>query len=330
VNHIQGELPFVHRTGRPGSELVRWLRDVKWSYSRRGVLEQCPLRYYFEYYALRVALERGGEGADRLRFLKALQNRHERIGSIAHTVIAAFLRSARKRDLWGSGRLVDWGVSIFRRDLAFSGGKVNGDRLIAAKYTPVRLTEYFYHLARAPELCRDAEERLASGLRNFAVNSAFEEFREGGAHENAIIEGRISIKGFPCSATGTIDLAFPSGPLFKVIDWKLGEPSRDGGDSLQLATYALGLVSKGLANQEAIRAEKAYLTVGEVVHCSISDSILARARGRILQDAERMAMLHEHGIQGVAEAFTPCAQRRVCMLCSFREICIQGKAAVNG
>src|SRR5262249_50755662 len=136
-----------------------------------------------------------------------------------------------------------------RRDVAFSENQ-NGGCLIPGKYSPVHLTEYFYHLDGASQLYRQAEERLATGLRGFAESPTFEELREGGRCDSAIIEGRMSVQGFPCLASGTVDLAFPSGELFRVIDWKLGEPSTAAVDSLQLATYALALVSKGLANQE--------------------------------------------------------------------------------
>jgi len=327
---VQPQLPFPSSAGARLYEQRAQLAAIKWSFSRRSVLEQCPFRYYLEYYAVKAGVSRGDEGTDRLRFLKTIQNRHERIGSIAHTVIAAYFRNAKNGDVWSSSRLVDWAQSIFRRDVAFSEASYQ-DRLEGSqKYPPARLHEYFYKMENSAELCREAEEKLVVGLRTFAESPVLADLRTSGSKIDSIVEGRVSVAGLPCAAHGTVDLGFRSDSLFTVIDWKLGEPGRSGKDSLQLGTYALGVVSKGWATAETMRAAKAYLATGEIVNFSVEESVLARTRARIVQDAERMAVLHDFGMRGVAEAFTPCRQRRVCALCPFQEVCPAGRAIVHG
>ncbi len=198
------------------------------------------------------------------------------------------------------------------------------------KYPPVRLHEYFYRMGNSAELCREAEEKLVVGLRTFAESPILADLRSSGSKIDSIVEGRVSVGGLPCAAHGTVDLGFRSDSLFTVIDWKLGEPDRSGQESLQLGTYALGVVSNGWATADAMRAAKAYLATGEIVNFSVGESVLARTRARIVQDAQRMAVLHDFGIRGVAEAFTPCRQRRICALCPFQEVCPEGRAVVNG
>ena len=58
------------------------LNRITWSYSRRGAFEQCPRRYFYQYYA---AAKRGSylkDAGQRVRFLKGLSNRHLRAGAL--------------------------------------------------------------------------------------------------------------------------------------------------------------------------------------------------------------------------------------------------------
>jgi hypothetical protein len=128
---------------------------------------------------------------------------------------------------------------------------------------------------------------------------------------------------------GKLDLAFVKGRCVSVVDWKTGDASGDGDDSLQLAAYALWASHHFAAAADAIAVYKAFLTGDAIVRFHVSESALANARGRILQDAERMAVLHNYGQRGEIEAFTPCAQANVCALCPFQEVCPEGRAVLH-
>ena len=53
----------------------------------------------------------------------------------------------------------------------------------------------------------------------------------------------------------------------------------------------------------------------------MSEKALRRVEARILQDLERMQEVDNRGKQGIIDAFTPCAQPKVCEMCQFQEIC---------
>ena len=88
------------------------IRKVVWSYSRRGTLEQCPRRYYYTYYA---SNDLSKNESSQIRFIKRLQNRHERTGQILHLVISTFLRKARSGESWTTSRLCSWAERLLTR-----------------------------------------------------------------------------------------------------------------------------------------------------------------------------------------------------------------------
>ncbi len=54
-----------------------------WSYSRHGTLEQCARKYYYQYYGSILKISNNDPQKKKLHFLKNLQNRHLRTGSIS-------------------------------------------------------------------------------------------------------------------------------------------------------------------------------------------------------------------------------------------------------
>lgn len=301
----------------------------QWSYSRRNVLEQCARRYYYEYYAQPVAKARRDPQLEKVRRLKALQNRYERTGSIAHLVIATYLRKAQTGDVWKPHRLVDWARSVFHADLTYSARDPAGMFPPDGRFPPLLLQEYFYQHPDAAEVCRVAEDRLMTGLRIFVESVNFAEFRRIGSRPGAYVERNLSLGDFTCRVSGKVDLAFSVDSDVTIVDWKLGDPSGEGDDSLQLAAYALWAAHHFAVSSDHIKIYKAHLCVDTIQQFSVNERLLAAARARILQDVERMVAAHDYGQRGIEEAFTPCAKPRVCQLCPFQAICAEGSAVLH-
>jgi hypothetical protein len=310
----------------PGARAL--LSKIRWSYSRRSVLEQCPRRYYYEYYGAALVGDMEDSKAD-LNFFKSFQNRHERIGSIGHLVISTYFRKARSGEFWSADRLCNWARDILARDIAFSKAYQHRAHVDSDKFRPALLLEYYYGYPDADTLASEAEARLLQAINSFSVSSSFLDFRLGGVQPEALIEHNLSVSSLPCRVSGKLDLAFAPEERVNIVDWKLGNPSGSGDDSLQLSAYALWASERFRAEPDAIAVYKAYLSAETVVQFPVSKQVLANGRARIIQDSERMAVLHRYGERGIAEAFTPCAQRNVCRLCPFQEICREGRAVVN-
>ena len=67
---------------------------LKWSYSKRDVLEQCPRRFYCQYYGANRGKAKDDPAKQELQQLKLAGNRYTRTGAILHLVIAEYFRKA--------------------------------------------------------------------------------------------------------------------------------------------------------------------------------------------------------------------------------------------
>jgi hypothetical protein len=256
-----------------------------------------------------------------LHFLKGLQNRYERTGTIAHLVIATYMRKAQGGEGWIVDRLVSWARDIFKADTEYSRAHPDGDVLPGGKYPPVLLQEYHYHYPDTEDLCRETEARMVDALRNFATGDHFRKFREAGSNTGALVERPFKLRSLPCVVEGKLDLAYENDGGIAVVDWKLGASDGTGDDSLQLAVYALWAISQFGCNADKVRVSKVHLSSGETVDFKVDDKVLAAARSRIIQDAERIAILQEYGQMAIVDAFTPCGKPAVCRMCAFQKAC---------
>jgi hypothetical protein len=302
---------------------------MKWSYSRRNVLEQCPRRFYYYYYGANKRRAKNDDSKERLYRLKLAVNRHTRTGDILHLVIADYLRKAQQGTPWERENLLSWARKIFGRDLSRSREGLETITQSYQQHPPLFLVEFLQE-AEPRQLCREAENEMVAALQTFLDAPAFAPIRELGIQSDALIEKHFHrLGGFPFAVEGQVDLAHCSlSGLVTVVDWKSGEDVSDGDDSLQLAVYALWAKEAFSCKAEDIKIFKAFLGNGSLVEFPLSDDLLKIARLKILQDAEFFARMHEYGCAGIAEAFTPCAQEAVCRGCSFATTCPEGKESI--
>ncbi|WP_158406031.1 PD-(D/E)XK nuclease family protein [Dehalococcoides mccartyi] len=302
------------------------IRKVAWSYSRRGTLEQCPRRYYYTYYASNGLFKNGNQ---EIKFVKRLQNRHERTGQILHLVISTFLRKARSGESWTTSRLCSWAENLFKQDCERSRNvPVDIENGISDFDKATYLQEFYYREPEAEAICESAKNRLLTAVAEFAENEVFAGLRNTGINPQALIEYPIKLIDLPCRATGRIDLAHHDADEAIVVDWKMGG-TQGGDDSLQLATYGMWATTHFGVSPDRVHIHKALLVDGNLTSSLIDERMIMRAKVRIIQDAEQMAALDNYGRTGILEAFTPCAQRAVCALCRFRKLCEEGRACSN-
>lgn len=296
------------------------ISSIEWSYSKRDILHQCPLRYYFSYYGSNKRRAKGDERKNRLIELKNMENRYLRSGSLLHVAISLYFSTTKNGNPMTLLQLIDWIRRKFQSDIIFSRtGKT--PRNFNPKYPPCLLREYVYERDVADELCLDAEERMIDALTAFYNDPLFEEFRKAGTQADSIVEQTIRPRTLPCRVIGRVDLAFSVGQHAVVVDWKSGTSDAFGDDSLQLAIYGLWAVDHFKCEPADLKVYKAFLSSRELVSFPITTAILNDARIRIIQDAERMATLDTYGQAGVHEAFTPRLLKNVCRLCEYEAIC---------
>ncbi len=298
------------------------LTNIAWSYSRRETLEQCTRRYYYEYYGASKRFAKQHPVDEQVRFLKRLQSRYLRAGDLLHLAIRTYFRKAQEgRTSLDPDRLVRWACDIFQGDQSYSRTNPTGEFIPQEDYPPVLLREYYYRLPDADALCVEEEKRLANSLYAFATASEYEQFRVAGSRANTEVEKQFSLQGQYCRIGGKVDLAYSDADGVTIVDWKLGAANSAGEESLQLAVYGLWAMHHFGCTSDALHVFKVHLSSGEIVSFRADSRVLAEAQARIAQDAERMAVLHRYGEQGVVDVFTPCWHSAICHLCSFERLC---------
>ncbi|MGA2490043.1 MAG: PD-(D/E)XK nuclease family protein [Anaerolineales bacterium] len=307
------------------------ISKIIWSYYRRSTFEQCLRRYYYEYYGANKQTAKQDQDKAMLHFLKRVQTRHERAGSILHLIIATYLKKRRGGEVWEESRLIKWANDMFQRDIQYSQSHPNGDEAPDSNFPPVLLREFHYHDQHASELCGEIGERLTHAISFFANNKSLEEFRISGSTPEASIEQAINIRlTSTCRIEGRVDLAYNTKNHVTVVDWKLGVEDGTGDDSLQLGVYALWATTERYkCDPNLLRVCKVHFGSSTIVDFKVTQSLLGDTRARILQDAERMLSLQRHGQNSNISAFTPCIYPKVCEGCNFLKVCPEGKECLN-
>jgi len=295
---------------------------VEWSYSKRDSYEQCPLRYYFNYYGSSKTFAKAESRKQELQFIKQrITNRYLLSGSILHLVIKTYFKYAKQGNIWSADKLQGFAQKIFHETWAHSRMHPTGDWFPDVEYPPHLLKEYYQGLENAEQLCKAEEDRLLVALETFATSSTLQEFREFGRVENSLVEAPLKLSILGCRVSGKIDLAYNAGEDFYIVDWKIGKSDDIGETSLQMAVYGLWAVQSLNYSADKVRVCKAFLSTGEVTKFKIDDIVLSKARIQILQDAERMALMHKYGQNGEADGFTPRLLPTICSNCVYERLC---------
>lgn len=292
----------------------------EWSYSRRNLLEQCPRKYYYQHYGSILKKSNNDPQKKKLHFLKKLKNRHLRSGEILHYVIRWYLKEFQQGRQPSLSQLLQWAKKDFRADIKYSQQYEHGTPLSDDIRHPKLLLEFYYRFSEAESLCAEAEERLIMALTNFITSQNLTQFREGAGKVSALIEESTRMKNEYLILSGKLDLAYWKGDRLIMVDWKIGG-SGNSDDSLQMLAYAWWARQEFKHPVDYITLHRVHLADSTVSTFNVSEKALTQVEALILQDLERMQEGDNFGRRGLVEAFTPCAQPKVCALCQFQEVC---------
>lgn len=313
---FESEVKFNYKVSDDSSPLG-------WSYSRRNLFETCPLQYYYNYYGASKKRARNEPMEESLHFLKSLRTIKLRVGEIVHLVIRNHLTKKKKYPITASFGLAQFGQKIFRENLDFSI-EYQQDTDLRPTDRQVLLSEFYHNNQNARDLWDEGNQSIKIALDNFMLSPEIEDFRLGISDPDSIIEKRLNIKIGKNNVSGQIDLAFKDQERTKIIDWKTGVPNTSD-DSLQLFSYALLMSEEYGISPDDIDIYKIYLESEKIEPSKVNEREMMRAKGRILQDIDRMKSSDSYGKNAVSKAFTPCDQPLICQMCSFRTICPTNK-----
>lgn len=208
----------------------------------------------------------------------------------------------------------------FREDREYSSCSDFREKQAKEQFPPTHLLEYHFQPQEAEALCLEAEKRLIHAILSFMENPALTSYHKSATQPNVKIEEKIVLRNEAFRAEGRIDLAYSMDNTTVVVDWKTGEAG-GADESLQLAFYGLWAVNEFNCAPEKIQLFRVNLAEGKARQFFLTNKSLSRAQAKIMQDLERMQMLHSYGVNANAKAFTPCGQTKICALCTFQGIC---------
>ncbi|NJO93346.1 MAG: hypothetical protein HC820_01380 [Hydrococcus sp. RM1_1_31] len=108
--------------------------QIKWSYSRRNILEQCSRKYYYQYYGANKNTAKAELNKPKLAILKNLTNRHIVAGLILHNRIRRFINQLQRGESLSLKYLLDQAIKDYRQQLGYSKWQKNR-MLILLNYT---------------------------------------------------------------------------------------------------------------------------------------------------------------------------------------------------
>jgi hypothetical protein len=292
----------------------------EWSYSRRGLFEQCPRAYYYRYYGAKKGTAKNEPLKAELCFLKSLSNRHLRAGELLHLVIRTYFKRLVGGEEWTADQLVRWATEMYRRDLDFSKEFQRSGASPVGDGRAKLLAEFYAGRTDAEALWNESLNKLCHALRNFRTHPALEQIRHAARQTSALVEETVRLKEPGFRLKGQIDFAYAVSGRATIVDWKIGD-SGGSEDSLQLLSYALAAMQKFNCAPDQVDLYVAYLGNGEIQPHTVNEYEVNRAKGRIRQDTQRMLTMDWYGREALAEAFTPCEQRRICETCPYSSVC---------
>lgn len=292
---------------------------IDWSPSKRNALNQCPRRYYYQYYGGTARFARNEPQKSQLQFYRKFSNSWMLAGILLHDKIRKEFQALKEGTPNEPEELVNAINQRWERVRETSVQFVkSGD--VSATVGKVLLLEFVFENPDADSIWSAAGERLEKALTGFMTLPSLERFRKGGLTRDAAIEKRVTVDGPGFCMRGQIDLAWKEDGRVTVADWKSG--GRDSGDSdLQLLVYSLAVQKQFNCQLSELDLFRVELDCGEIFRQEVNEQEAARARARMAQDTRLMMDLDRYGKQGVADAFTPTGSKWVCRLCPFQRIC---------
>ncbi len=273
---------------------IHWRRKPGWSKSRQGILEQCPLAYYYNYIG---RYEKTEEGKAITQLLK-LQKFYFFKGTLIHNAIRGQItQKTLKRPMSqeAAKNLINLEFQRISRDQA---------KYISEAHNGFVLEESILENEK-----QDALNQIATFFSVIWPNYQSLEILTHERLENFQI-GDIKVWVQPDLVTKNLD-----GELI-ISDWKTGKESSVSADTdLQLSVYILWASGYFGIDVEAIGAELCFLKTAQSFPTRRRKEQIDQLKTYIIQEAHNMTSLSKR------EEFIPKPNFNLCRGCNFATIC---------
>jgi hypothetical protein len=298
--------------------------EFSWSQSRDALLQECPLKYYFNYYASHNGwLDDATPEQRKTYLLKQLANLHLVLGSAIHDVAEKLVPAAQQ-----SGTLPSVDEVKAKVKNALNGACKSSQDLHAWTQAPkksVMLHEMYYDKEIPPHLIASIGSKITPCSDHLLSSHTIQELLREGAHIQILEAESMKTTPFEGEALYVIpDLVYhrQRDDRYVIVDWKTGkEYEQNEQQTLLYAMYA-GVQYGVPVEKIEIRLE--YLLAG--THKTIFPSLeqMEQVKQWIRLSIEQM----KRRLENVAlnkpldqSFFDASPDHFKCKGCNFREIC---------
>lgn len=300
------------------SEVFR--NRFSWSISRDRMFQECPRRYYFNYYGYWGGWEPDAPARVRETYvLKQLANRHTWTGQVVHDCIKRSLENlARGIPVLPLEEILAITRDRMRRDFRASRA---GDYRSNPKHA-CGLFEHEYGIEVPDEVWREAADHVDRCLTNFYTSEIYATLSRLDPDDFLEIERFSTFDLDGEEVTIKLDCATRERDRVVVWDWKTGK--KESADAIfQLACYAFYASASYGVPIHRVTARRFELHGAELHEDTIGEraleELLTYIRGSIM---DMRATLDDPDNNVASEdRFAKVSRREVCYRCSFLRVC---------
>ncbi len=289
--------------------------------SRDNVFQECPRKYYFNYYGhwggwLKDAPERVRE----IYVLKQLKHRPMWIGQVVHDCIARSLQNiSRGVPVLDTAEILSITRSLMRQDYRQSIQKQYWQNPKAH----CGFFEHEYEVKVTDEQWRAAADDVDHCLKVFYDSEHYKELLNTPQADSLEVEQFSSFFIEDIELRIKLDCAVRRGEDIVIWDWKTGKKESNTGLTLQMACYAAYANDKYGVDLDRILTRRFDLHRGTVHEHTVTgaslDEIVDFIRGSF---ADMMAILeNREENKAIEEKFAKVERRNVCRRCNFLKVC---------
>lgn len=291
-----------------------------WSVSRDSVFQECPRRYYFQYYGSWGGWEFDAPARVRnLYVLKQLKPRSVWIGQVVHDCIKRSLDNlSRAIPVLPLDEILSITRDRMRQDFRSSRAGAYWDN----PKTNCGLYEHEYDLDVSDEQWREAADQVDRCLRNFYESETYSELCRIPREDFLEVEqfSRFDLDGD--EVTIKLDCAIRQRDKIIIYDWKTGR-SEQLGLSFQMACYAYYASNVYRVPVNHVITRRFELLKDEIYEETISEGSLEELLGYIRGSIKDMKSLLDDPKRNIAseDNFIKVEKREICYRCNFLKVC---------
>jgi hypothetical protein len=302
------------------------VRELSWSLSKAHLFEECPRRFYYQYYYSKSGFAPDAPEDARLALeMSSITGLDMWAGDIVHQTIQWTLERVHE------GLLPSADEARAEAQNRLSAGwkaSVNGLWRQQRDDRHPNLFEHYYDIPVGPNSIDRVKDRVYVSVENLMRSSLFNTITTSPLSSWLPIEKFSSFRIDGILFYVKLDFAMKRSDRIEVYDWKTGKPREE--EALQLACYSLYASGRWELPIENITATAVHLHPAlDLKKSNVDEGSIEDLRAFAKKSFNSMVRCMRNPARNIAamDDFPMTGNLLRCARCNFRGICVQGKQA---